>query len=77
MRPEYKLSDFKEKPVRGKYYKRFVEASNVVVLEPDVARYFRSAEEVNRALRGLIHGKSGRTTKPVRPPRARRQATRR
>ncbi len=39
------------KGVRGKYAQRVGGASNVVVLEPDVARKFKTAEAVNRALR--------------------------
>lgn len=38
---------------RGKYAQRWEEGSNVVVLDPDVAKRFRTAEEVNRALREL------------------------
>jgi hypothetical protein len=49
MRAEYDFS----KGVRGKYAKRFAAATNVVVLDPDVARLFRSGESVNRALREL------------------------
>jgi hypothetical protein len=37
--------------VRGKYAKRFTEGANVVVLDPDVAKRFRTSEEVNEALR--------------------------
>lgn len=37
--------------VRGKYAAAFAKASNVVVLEPDVARKFKTAASVNRALR--------------------------
>ena len=49
MLPEY---DFSE-GVRGKYAKRFHQASNVVVLEPDVAERFPNSEAVNQALRTL------------------------
>jgi len=49
MLPEY---DFSE-GVRGKYAKRFHQASNVVVLEPDVAERFPNSEAVNQALRSL------------------------
>jgi hypothetical protein len=42
--------DFSE-GVRGKYVERLKKGSNVVVLDPDVAREFDSPEEVNRALR--------------------------
>lgn len=73
LRTEYKRSDFGEL-VRGKYYKRYTESSNVVVLDPDVASRFRSAEAVNSALRGLMNGKSRKSAKTNRP---RRQATRR
>jgi hypothetical protein len=49
MRPEY---DFSE-GVRGKYAGRYAEGSNVVVLDPDVAEHFKTAEDVNNALREL------------------------
>ena len=39
--------------VRGKYARRYAEGTNVVVLAPDVAEVFRSAGQVNEALRGL------------------------
>lgn len=40
--------------VRGKYAARLTRGSNIVVLEPDVARVFRDSESVNRALRSLL-----------------------
>ncbi len=40
--------------VRGKYYERYRQGTNLVELEPDVAAVFRDAEAVNRALRMLI-----------------------
>lgn len=52
-RPEYKRSDFGEM-VRGKYAKRISESTNVVVLDPDVAKAFPNGDAVNKALRGLI-----------------------
>ena len=39
--------------VRGKYAGRYAQGRNVVVLEPDVAKIFSNADEVNRSLRGL------------------------
>jgi hypothetical protein len=39
--------------LRGKYAGRYAEGSNVVVLEPDVAKVFPNAEAVNSSLRGL------------------------
>lgn len=39
--------------VRGKYAERYATGSNVVVLDPDVAAVFPTAEMVNKALRLL------------------------
>lgn len=50
MRDEYDFS----KGIRGKYAKQFAEGTNLVLLEPEVAKYFPTARAVNRALRGLI-----------------------
>ncbi len=53
MRPEYDF-DYST-AVRGKYYRRLLkEGAHVVVLEPDVARAFRSSAAVNEALRSLF-----------------------
>lgn len=38
---------------RGKYAQRYGAGSNIVLLEPDVAAVFPTAESVNRALRAL------------------------
>jgi hypothetical protein len=40
--------------VRGKYAQRLRENSNIVLLEPDVAKAFPNDEAVNAALRGLL-----------------------
>jgi hypothetical protein len=44
--------------VRGKYYERAVQGSNVVLLEPDVAKVFRDSAVVSQALREYLseHG---------------------
>jgi hypothetical protein len=53
MRSEYAF-DY-TKAVRGKYYHRLLkEGSNIVVLEPDIARAFHGSEAVNDALRSLL-----------------------
>ena len=52
LRPEYDF-DFSQ-AVRGKYYKQYMESSNVVVLEPDVAAAFKNADAVNQALRAML-----------------------
>jgi hypothetical protein len=50
MLPEY---DFRG-GVRGKYAARFAKGINVVVLAPDVAKYFPDSDSVNDALRVII-----------------------
>jgi hypothetical protein len=50
--PEYDPALIRE-GVRGKYAADFAESSNVVVLDPDVARQFPNTIAVNEALRGL------------------------
>lgn len=39
--------------VRGKYARRYAAGSNVVVIDPDVAKEFPDAASVNTALRAL------------------------
>ena len=58
MRVEYNF----RRGVRGKYARRYAQGTNVVVLDPDVAKAFPDAETVNRSLRILtdilkLHGK--------------------
>lgn len=53
LRPEYELRQLRG-GVRGKYYEKARAGTNLVLLDPDVARAFPTAEAVNRALRGLI-----------------------
>ena len=50
--PEYDLKSLKG-VVRGKYYQRAMVGTNLVLLEPDVARAFPDSNSVNRALRLL------------------------
>jgi len=49
MKAEYDFS----KGVRGKYAKSFAKGTNIVVLDPDVAKVFRNSREVNGILRTL------------------------
>ena len=49
LNPEYDFSH----GVRGRYVQRLATGSNVVVLDPDVARVFTTSKMVNDALRGL------------------------
>jgi hypothetical protein len=50
LEPEYDFSG----AVRGKYYQRFQQGTNVVLLDPDVAQAFKDSESVNRTLRLLL-----------------------
>ena len=50
--PEYDLSRLKG-GVRGKYYRKAIAGTNLMLIEPDLAKVFRDAKSVNRALRLL------------------------
>ena len=50
MRPEYDFSG----GVHGKHHETYQEDTNVVLLDPEVARVFCDSASVNRALRMLI-----------------------
>ena len=39
--------------VVGKYAKQYAEGTNIVVLDPDVAKVFPDSEAVNQALRAI------------------------
>jgi len=49
MRKEYDFS----KGVRGKYAKKYKSGTNIVLLDPDVAKVFTTPTSVNQALRSL------------------------
>jgi len=49
MRKEYRFS----KGTRGKYARRYKEGTNIVLLDSDVARVFKTPASVNRVLRSL------------------------
>jgi len=53
LRSEYDLSKL-EGGVRGKYTRQFRKGTNLVLLSPDVARYFPNDNSVNAALRSLV-----------------------
>ena len=54
MRPEYDLRG----GVRGKYYERYRQGTNIVLLDPDIADIFKDSTSVNAALRQFLseHG---------------------
>ena len=55
MLPEYDFSG----GVHGKYYEEYKKGTNVVLLEPELARLFRDSATVNEALRQYLvdHGR--------------------
>jgi hypothetical protein len=69
VRPEYKRSDF-GKMVRGKYANRIAAATNVVILDPEVADAFPNDAAVNEALRSLINIAKA-STRPTRRSKGR------
>ena len=85
LRPEYDFASMKG-GVRGKYAARLRKGSNLVLLDPEVAAAFPSAEAVNEALRGVLNttravrGKGGLPNKALQPTsratRRGREATR-
>jgi hypothetical protein len=58
LRREYDLSKRKG-GLRGKYIARYRAGTNLVLLSPDVAKYFPDEQSVNSALRALIHAAKG------------------
>ena len=73
LRAEYKRSDFGTL-VRGKYTRRVAEATNVVVLDSELARAFPNDRAVKKALRGVLRARksAARTTeRPIRTPHVR------
>ena len=53
LRPEYDLAQLKG-GVRGKYYRQAAAGTNLVLIEPELAKVFPDTESVNRALRLLV-----------------------
>lgn len=62
MRAEYDLRG----GVRGKYYDRYQQGTNVVLLDPDVASVFRDSVTVNEALRRYLAEHGAPASRPSR-----------
>lgn len=54
LRPEYDRNSLLKDGVRGKYANKYREGTNLVLLEPDVAKAFPNDKAVNDALRLVI-----------------------
>ena len=53
LRPEYKREDL-GRGIRGKYFDSYLKGTNLILLNPDVAKVFPTEDAVNKALRSLI-----------------------
>ena len=77
MRPEYDFKSMKG-GVRGKYAARYREGTNLVLLDPEIARAFPTDAAVNQVLRAVLNitskvreasGRSDkRSARPAKPP---------
>ena len=72
LRTEYKRSDL-GRLTRGKYAQRVADATNVVVLDPRLAKEFPNDRAVNKALRGLLRKRKSSPRPTGRSPRTRRE----
>ena len=70
IRPEYNLRGLKG-GIRGKYYSRSKAASNIVVIDPELATIFPNSDSVNEALRTLVSAASQVVKKHQRVRRSR------
>ena len=61
LRKEYDLARL-GKGVRGKYFRRYSEGSNVVVIDPDLTEAFPNAKAVNDALREVLTRRARNTS---------------
>ena len=59
MRVQYDFS----KGVRGKYAKEYAKGTNIIVLDPDLRRFFPDSKSVNEALRVIARIAAKRTRK--------------
>ena len=63
MASEYRFDYRKAKPNR--FAKRMETEPLVVLIEPDLAKVFKTSDEVNKALRALISAIPAKQTKPI------------
>lgn len=54
LRPEYDMHELLKGGIRGKYAERYRAGTNLVLLDPDVAKAFPNEQAVNEALRLVI-----------------------
>jgi len=64
LRPEYDLTRLSS-GIRGKYYSDATAGTNLVLLEPELARVFKDSASVNRALRSLLSTAKSAAPRPA------------
>jgi hypothetical protein len=69
LRPGYDFARLLKTGVQGKYARRFAEGTNLVLLAPDVAEAFPTAESVNETLRLVLQLTQVRAKKRKSPGR--------
>jgi hypothetical protein len=72
LRKEYRREDL-GRGVRGKYYREYMKGTNLVLLRPEVAQAFPTAEAVNDALQSLIDVATRSANLTTRSTRTRRK----
>lgn len=65
MKAEYDFASMKG-GVRGKYVRQYREGTNLVLLDPEIAAAFPTAESVNQTVRAVLNLTSGIATKKQR-----------
>ena len=65
LRREYDLAKLRG-GVRGKYVARYRNGTNLVLLSPEIAKYFPDEQSVNTALRSLIRVAKGSTRRAIK-----------
>ncbi len=54
LRPEYDLRKLLKRGTRGKYAQQYQAGTNLVLLDPDIARAFPSPSSINEVLRLVL-----------------------
>jgi hypothetical protein len=72
LRKEYRREDL-GRGVRGKYYREYAKGTNLVLLRPEIAQAFPTAEAVNDALQSLIDVAARSANLTTRSTRTRRK----
>jgi len=72
LRKEYRREDL-GRGVRGKYYREYIKGTNLVLLRPEIAQAFPTAEAVNDALQSLIYVATRSANLTTRSTRTRRK----